>query len=201
MKSLDIVHEVEQYCKSLLASSRCRELPFHNWQHTLDVVANSQLIGQRENLTAAAMEELTIAAFFHDTGNAKQAAGHELLSCKFAREFLTAQEYPDERINSILNLIESTQMPQQPVSTSEKIICDADLAHLGKSNFLDKNAKLRKEWEIYNNLKYSNEEWLCSNIRFLQMHKFHTTTAQVLYVKQKAKNIEMLELAFQSITA
>ncbi len=69
MNSLSILHNVEQYCKSLMESSRCRELPFHNWQHTLDVVENAQSIGLNENLSSTAMEELMIAAFFHDTGN------------------------------------------------------------------------------------------------------------------------------------
>ncbi len=100
-----------------------------------------------------------------------------------------------------MQLIKSTEMPQRPRSLSEQIICDADLAHLGKKNFLDKNAKLRKEWEIFNKLNYSDEEWLSSNIHFLQMHQFHSSTAQEFYTGQKVKNIELMELKFQSITA
>lgn len=83
-------------------------------------------------------------------------------------------------------------MPQQPITLAQKVICDADLAHLGKANFSQKNKNLRKEWDLYNHLQYTDEQWVVMNLNFLQNHNFHTSFAREHYRKQKEDNLKYL---------
>jgi len=173
------------------------KLPFHNWQHTLDVVENAELIARNENLSEDIIEELIIASYFHDLGNVQGSTGHEKRSCEYAREFLTDQDYSDQHILNILYNIKATEMPQQPNTIAEKVICDADLAHLGKENYMRKNKALRLEWEKFNDTSFGEVEWIGMNIAFLSQHSFHTDFAKEYYRSVKLENIKKLEQELQ----
>ena len=164
-------------------------MPFHNWEHTQDVVLNSELIAKHENLESNTIEELIIASYFHDIGHIDNAHEHEELSCKYAQEFLKKERYDGHRIMNVIESIRATKINQSPKAISQKIICDADLSHLGKENFKTKNSQLRKEWEIYNGMEYSEEEWIEMNIVFMEKHLFYTTYAKENFSIQKLKNI------------
>ncbi|EIJ39315.1 putative HD superfamily hydrolase [Galbibacter orientalis DSM 19592] len=193
MDNLGLIEKTRVYCKSTMEANRCKYLPFHNWQHAKDVARNSKWIAQHENLPEDIMEELAIASYFHDLGHINGATNHEELSCEYARNFLSNEDFPEERIIKVLKNIQATKMPQNPETVSQKVICDADLAHLGKKNFLVKNAKIRKEWALFNNQKFSDEQWVVMNIKFLNKHNFHTNYAKKSYSAQKLKNINNLK--------
>ncbi|WP_194852419.1 HD domain-containing protein [Nonlabens antarcticus] len=190
----ELIDKVRVYCKEVMESSRCKKLQFHNWQHTKDVVENSELIARNEKLTEEMVEELIISSYFHDLGNTQGSTDHEKRSCEYAQEFLTAQGYSDQKIMNILYNIKATTMPQHPETISEKVICDADLAHLGKANFLDKNKALRLEWERYSNVLFTDEQWIGMNVSFLSQHSFHTDFAKEYYGTQKIENIKALNI-------
>ena len=185
-----VIEKVKDFCKKVIECSRCRNLPFHNWQHTKDVVENSKFLAKHENLPEKTVEELIIASYFHDIGNIKGTVGHEKLSCKYAQEFLTEEGYPDRHIINVISNIKATEMPQQPETLSQKVICDADLAHLGKSTFSLNNSNLRQEWERYNGQLFTDEQWTALNVNFLESHSFHTKSAEEQYNEQKRKNIK-----------
>jgi HD-GYP domain-containing protein (c-di-GMP phosphodiesterase class II) len=65
MTILDIV---SNYCQEHLSISECAKLPFHNLQHTLEVVERVKLIAQNCSLSSEETELILIAARFHDTG-------------------------------------------------------------------------------------------------------------------------------------
>ena len=191
--NIALIEKVMIFCKLLIESSRCKNLPFHNWQHTEEVVQNSELIAKQEGLKENAIEELIIASYFHDIGYLNQAKDHEQLSCKYAREFLEKESLNISQIKNILNLIKATKTSEEPKTIAQKIICDADLAHLGRKNFRSKNVQLRKEWENSNGLEFSNVEWTNLNISFMENHCFYTETANKLFLSQKLKNIKALK--------
>lgn len=189
----ELIEKARILCKELIKISRCDVLPFHNWEHTKDVVENANLIAEHEKLPKETIEELVIASYFHDTGFIKGCHGHEQLSCDYAEAFLIKEGISIVRITHIHNIITATEMPQRPETQPQKIICDADLSHLGKNNFIIKNNNLRKEWSIYNNLEFTDEQWQELNIRFLKNHTYHTAFARAYYANQKEKNIRSLE--------
>ena len=190
MKNEVLIGKVRIYCKEKLQSSRCKDFPFHNWRHTEDVVSNSKLISTNEKLTEKTVEEIIIASYFHDIGNIITYVGHEKVSCAYAQEFLTNEGYSEKGIMNVINNIKATEIPQHPKTISQKVICDSDLAHLGSKKFSFKNGNLRKEWEKYNNLTFTNEQWAAMNINFLDNHSYHTDFAKKYYSEQKVKNIE-----------
>ena len=62
--NLELISKVRAYCKSLIDNSKCKELPFHNWQHTEDVAIQTALISSFENLKDTEAEDLIIASYF-----------------------------------------------------------------------------------------------------------------------------------------
>lgn len=189
----NVIHKVREHCYRLINGSHCKDIPFHNWQHTVDVVDAVQCVGDNENVDPDNMELLIIAAYFHDIGNIKTAENHEALSCLHAETFLTAIGFSKKKIIEVVELISVTKLSQTPKSHLEKIMCDADLAHLGKKSFFIRNEALRNEWISINGVEFSNQEWYDLNIRFLENHTFHTSYAKNEYNKVKSENLLKLK--------
>lgn len=189
----EIVKQAKKQCMQLLTTSRCRLLPFHNEKHTLEVFEHVEKIGRFEHITDDEMELVMLAALFHDTGNAKIFYGHENFSLTEASLFLQKRNYPVDRIGRVMDCICATRMPQNPTTKIESILCDADLYHLGAKSFLKKSNFLRKEWSDYQNLEYTDENWLTMNIEFLRGHTFHTAYGKTILEPMKQENITSLK--------
>ncbi|WP_337994818.1 hypothetical protein [Polaribacter ponticola] len=90
-------------------------------------------------------------------------------------------------------MISATKMGYIPTNDLEKIISDADCAHLGSKSFEDKAELLRKEWETTENKVFSDSDWIAENITFLtQSHKYYTDYALKNWSKGKEKNLAKL---------
>lgn len=188
----DILAKAKKHCAQLLRESRCSSLPFHNHQHTTDVYENVLIIGLYERKDLKTLEPALLAALFHDTGNAKKFLGHEDLSIKKAIMYLKSQKYTASKIEKVIACINATRMPQTPLNSLEKIICDADLFHLGTTSYLAKNQLLRNEWAQYRELEYSDAEWIALNISFLKQHRFHTNYGREILQPIKQHTIDSL---------
>ncbi len=189
----EIVRKAKKYCIGLLSRSRCGSLPFHNEEHTMNVYENVLKIGIYENKNLQDLEPVLLTALFHDTGNATVFAGHENCSSIEASNFLVAQEYPDAKIAVVIDCINATKMPQRPLDIYEKIICDADLFHLGTRSYRSKNKLLRREWAKFLNTEYSDEAWDSLNITFLEQHSFHTRYGKEILGPVKMENLKELK--------
>ncbi|MGC1205228.1 MAG: HD domain-containing protein [Flavobacteriaceae bacterium] len=187
------VSKVKKHCLDLLKHSRCKVLPFHSIKHTLEVFENVETIGNYEGVNKEEIEILKIAGLFHDTGISQEYIGHESISANYANTFLSGLNYPNNAKAEILNCILATRMPQNPISTLECIICDADLFHLSSSNYLFKNELLRTEWKEYMDLIFTDEEWCQLNLDFLTNHKYHTDYGKNVLQEKKQKNIMLME--------
>ena len=64
-----------------------------------------------------------------------------------AHNFLHSIGYPSSKIEQVKQCIVATQMPQNPSSLVEELLCDADLHHLGKPDFQKYTELLRLEFE------------------------------------------------------
>ncbi|TVZ27693.1 HD domain-containing protein [Gillisia sp. Hel_I_86] len=188
-----IIEEAKIVCASMLSTRMCSNYHFHNLQHTLEVCKSARLIAEAENITAEEKEIVSIAALFHDTGYSQIYKGHEEISMQIAEEFLTLKNCNNDYLLSVLKCIAATKMPQQPESNLEKIICDADLAHLSATNYLQRIALLREEWSCFLGMKFSDEEWRVLNIEFLANHRYHTNFGSTVLEQNKLKNLLLLE--------
>lgn len=181
-----------QFCTELLEKSKCRLYAFHNLKHTKEVVENVKEISKWQKVSDSLIETIQIAAWFHDTGFSVTYKGHEDASKKIATDFLEKHYFDHEKIEIICNLIEATKMPQNPMNKYEQIICDADLLHISTPNFFYKKLLLRREWEMFCDIKMSDIEWHKTNAKFLETHYFKTDYGKNLLESRKHGNLKKI---------
>ena len=185
--------DVEAYVTNFISEQVPKEYAYHDVQHTLDVVASVQEIGQQFELGENELEMLIIAAWFHDTGYDKGAMGHEERAVKYVEDYLKNYNYPTEKISIIRGCIMATKMPHSPETLLQRIICDADLSHLGQNVYWDRCSRLRQEMTLTQSSVMSELEWIDFELKFINQHNYHTTVAQQLYGKRKSKHISQLQ--------
>lgn len=194
-----LLDKTKEHCTQLLLQSRCNELSFHNTQHTKEVFAAVKKIGFYSNLNKEELEVVLLAALFHDTGNIDCFNGHEDVSAHKASEYLTEIGFDPQKTEKVVKCILATKMPQTPTNILEQVICDADLSHLGKENFISKNKLLREEWSEHLKMCFSNKEWVKLNIDFLERHKYFTAYGKKELQPQKERNLKILKQQFAEI--
>lgn len=101
-----------------------------------------------------------VAAWFHDCGYAHTYIGHEEESKKEAISCLEKRGCDPAFICSVLDCIEATKFPQNPRSTVERVLCDADIYHFTKVSYPQYAKAIRSEFETYLSRTYTDEEWL-----------------------------------------
>ncbi len=184
----EIFLEVKSFVFDLFKNDLPQEAVYHNYEHTLAVVSISEEISQAEKIDESNHEVLLLAAWFHDTGYTKGFENHEDKSVEIAKKFLESKEYPIERIDLVSDTIMATKMPQNPKNTIQKIICDADMYHLGGKDFFEKSSLLRLEIQELCGINFSELEWLQKNETFLIDHKYFTDYAFSQLATQKSTN-------------
>lgn len=185
--------EVEKFVLSLLSKKLGTNYWYHNLAHTQRVVAKVEEISEGLSLTKLDIENLQIAAWFHDTGYTVGCNNHEEESVKIATLFLKKHAFTEDRISLINAIILATKINVEPKNILEEIIKDADTAHVASKNFTEITSLLRKEWELSTNKKYTNAEWIATNVSFLtQKHRYYTNYALKNWSKGKDKNLAKL---------
>jgi len=187
-----MIDKIATYCTALLLNSRCNQYPFHNLIHTRDVVENVKIISKAQGLPKNKSEIIQIAGWFHDTGFSMTYKGHEDASKKIATQFLKGHNFNQETVDEICNLIEATKMTQNPKNDYEDILCDADLLHLSTPFFFYRKQLLRREWEVFCDLKISDLEWYKTNIEFLKSHHYKSDYGKKVLELRKGENIEKI---------
>ncbi len=188
-----VIQKAEAYVRDFLNKKLPENREYHDSEHTVRVVAAAEDIGREEGLNEEEIEILKLAAWFHDTGHSKTEDGHEEVSAQFAEDFLSKEDYAQEKIEAVKSAIRATKMPQKPKNKLEKALCDADLSHLGSQEFFEVSASLRREWHALGKEDLSDEEWVKQNLDFLKRHKYFTEYGRETYSDKKAKNLKKLE--------
>lgn len=170
------------------------EFVFHSLEHTEDVVEACSRMAAYYKLPDEDQFVLLLAAWFHDTGySIGEANGHEAESIKHATQFLTQNGADETVVQRVASCIAATKMPQSPVSQVEKILCDADLAHLATEDFKGRTQLLKQEQEMLLGHKISKKEWRKNNLTFLSNHKYFTEYGQEKLEPGKQENINSLK--------
>ena len=188
----NLITEAERYVIRYLNEHLNPTYVYHNLAHTQGVVEKTKELTKAENVEEEAANLLIIAAWFHDVGYTKGPETHEENSVEIATSFLKEQKFSEDQIATISQLILATKMGHVPVNEFEKIIRDADCAHLGSKNFSGLTELLRKEWELTCDKILSESQWLNDNITFLTNHRFYTDYASANWEKQKGRNLSQL---------
>ncbi len=193
MLNSELLKKVEEYVRKIYEGDAHEEMIYHNISHTLEVLKIAEEIARAENLTQDDLEVLLIAAWFHDVGHLNICYGHEEVSSSLAKEFLKKENYPAEKLDKVIQCILATKIPQTPQNLVEKVLCDADLHHLGLPDVDEKGQILRLELQNRNIKHYTDTEWYETTINFLKSHRFHTNYAKQNYEFQKNINLIKLE--------
>ena len=187
-----ITETVEDYITRFFRERMPKEYVYHDFKHTQDVVRACREISVLEGHSMEALEILELAAWFHDSGYEKGPNNHEERSVELAERFLSTLDYPVDKLETVVTCIRATKVPQKPITALQKIICDADLSHLGDKSYWMRNACLRQELIVTHDRRMTEEEWVNFELDFMTSHQYHTLTAQRLYDKRKNKNILQL---------
>jgi len=188
-----LIAKAEKFVINLLNEKLNPEFTYHNIAHTQLVVNKAEKLAELAELDDKQKELLLVAAWFHDTGYTKNPKNHEDASVLIAEAFLKAEKCSAEDIATVSSMIMTTKMGVMPNTTLEKIIKDADCAHVGSKDYSDTSELLRKELELTFNKNLSESDWLEENINFLtKKHRFFTAEAASNWEKRKGKNLANL---------
>ena len=167
---------------------------FHNMDHVNEVVDAAKIIADYYHLDEGEKYILSLAAYFHDAGfSSGEVKEHEERGVEIAKKFLQEQNLSAEIIHGVTSCIYATKMPQEPQNAVEKILCDADLFHLGTEYADTRAALLKAETEFYCKTKISTKDWLRANIKFLKSHNYFTEYGRRLLDPVKLQRIKELE--------
>ncbi|MBK8805384.1 MAG: HD domain-containing protein [Bacteroidales bacterium] len=184
--------DLEDYVLTRLENELPKHLYYHNVKHTMDVVIGVEVIGTAEKVSEEEMLLLKTAALFHDMGQIVQSKGHEQISCNFALDILPNFYYDDIQIQIICDIIMATQLPPNPKDLLQKIICDADLDYLGRTDFVPVSDALYEELYEQNIITDKNE-WNKLQIKFITNHQYFTTFAKNNREVNKQKQIDRIK--------
>lgn len=173
-----------------------RELPpflyYHNTRHTIDVINQVEILGYGEGVSDEELLLLKTAALFHDSGYIVGSENHEYFGTQIARDILPNYNYTQDQIDRICSLILATKLPPNPTNIYERIICDADLVYLGRTDFIPVSNMLYDELKaLGSNLDI--DAWNQKQVDFLTKHHYFTETAIKVLEVGKEYQIERLK--------
>ena len=177
---------------SKLKAELSDDLYYHSIEHTLNVENSVIKYANLEGLNADSIIKLRTAALFHDSGFLISYQDNEEIGVKILEKYAPGFGYKTDDIKTISKIILSTNNKIEPITISEKIMCDADHDYLGRKDYQHVADKLYTEIQIYNTPLNKND-WIEMQIQYLETkHKYYTTSA--FNLRQQGKNKRILEL-------
>lgn len=189
---MDILKISEDYVKNLFKDRLSSDYTYHNLDHTIQVVDKIKILAKEEHIGAEDTENLLLAGWFHDLGYISDCDNHEEESRKAIQDFLRQNQFSEERIQKIGELILATDKFYKPKNHLEEIIKDADLYHLASDDYFRICENLRQEIKEVHHQKFSKRKWAELNVTFFSKHQFYTKFAKENWQQQKEKNVEKI---------
>ncbi len=188
-----ILEKTESFATDLLRYKLDPKYLYHNLRHTQRVVNSAVELADASNLSEEDKEVVLISAWLHDVGYTKGHTEHEKLSSEIAEEFLTRENYPNDKIQKVKSHIMATVMEHKPTDIYEKIIRDADASHFAQKSYLETSELLREELALLGIANMSVKEWLTENINMFRIkHHYYTDYAKTEWQPKKDKNLNRL---------
>ena len=185
-------NDIEEFVLKKLETEIPSNMYYHNVSHTKDVITRVDVLGRAENVSDEELLLLKTAALLHDVGFIISYENHEDNSIIFAKELLPVYKYSKAQIREIVSLIDITRVDSKPSTLLEKIMKDADLDYLGRSDFVPVSESLFKELKD-NGVKLSIEEWNRMQFDFISNHTFYTDSAKNLRQVNKDRQLQKLK--------
>jgi len=188
-----LVQQTEIFVRETVRTRFPAALSFHNILHFEAVARNAEELARVAGLEEEDALALILAGWGHDLGYAEGAEGHEERSVQLMTVFLTEHGATAALTEKVGAAIMATRAKAKPANELERLMKDADLAHIGSVNYSERLALLRSEREALTGVRYTAKDWLAQNIAFLERTMFHSTTAQKLWEEQRIRNLNTLK--------
>jgi len=185
-------NDIEEFVLKKLETEIPSNMYYHNVSHTKDVITRVDVLGRAESVSDEELLLLKTAALLHDVGFLISYEDHEDNSITFAKELLPAYKYSKEQIEKIVDLIDVTRVNSKPSTLLEKVMKDADLDYLGRSDFVPVSESLFRELKD-NGVRLSIEEWNRMQFDFISNHTFYTDSAKKLRQVNKERQLQKLK--------
>lgn len=168
------------------------QLSYHRKEHSLDVLKQATHIAIQEGIkNPHQLLLLQTAALYHDCGFLESYFDHESHSCKIFLQDANLYSFNEADIQIIQDLILATRVTQTPNTLLEKILCDADLDYLGRSDFFQLGNLLKTELLHFEILK-NEADWDALQIVFLRDHKYYTKYSRENREPVKQEHLKIL---------
>ncbi|ABQ07927.1 Pycsar system effector family protein [Flavobacterium johnsoniae] len=191
---MNLIEQSEDFVSNLLKDKLSNLYSYHNFNHTFTVVTAVKELCKKEDVESDDKEALLVAAWFHDTGYVEGYENHESKSVKIASDFLKEKGKSDKFIELVSSLILATAKEYEPKTHLEKIIKDADYAHLMGTEYTTTCELLRLELKNTGIVSFTNAEWTKENLNFLlNKHRFYTDYALRKWQPLKEKNLLLIQ--------
>jgi predicted metal-dependent HD superfamily phosphohydrolase len=194
---------VDLYIRELFRDELPEGIKYHDANHTLHptkgVVASANRIAISENISERDRELLITAAYFHDTGYIREYEKNEPIAARMAGRILKLIGYKPNEVVKVQNMILATDLEHEPKTHVEKILCDADLDHLGREDFFKFDGKLREGWRARGIHVSDEAKWFKGTLEFIKNHQYYTESQKKLREKGKQKNIQRLLKKLENI--
>ncbi|WP_421919875.1 Pycsar system effector family protein [Marinifilum sp.] len=188
---MNMIQEAEKYVTNLIEDAIKPLYTYHNLEHTQNVVKNAAKIASELEFSEEQSEILVLAAWFHDSGYYEDYANHEELSARNAKVFLEEQNYPQEKMDQVIQAIMHTKIPHPPCEKPIcNALCDADLYHLASKNYMKSSEQLRLEKQALSKQEIPPKEYWEDTLIFLQNHKYKTKYGKKVFGKKKEQNYQ-----------
>lgn len=188
-----LLQQVKKFVLAYYKTHFDKTYTYHNVDHIKDVTSAANKIAAHYQLSDEDYFAVLTAAWFHDIAYSTGPADHEAKGVIIALDFLKGFGLHDDILTHIKDCILATKMPQTPDDILQSIICDADLFHLGTSDFQQKTKLLRKEFKAVYNTDVSKEDWRQRTVQLMEEHEYHTDYCRLLLKDTKAKNLQELK--------
>jgi predicted metal-dependent HD superfamily phosphohydrolase len=187
--SNEILRDTAIYVEAYMKEHFDEHLVFHNFPHTMRVVRVADSIAAEMGLSKQERSLVHLSAWFNDIGYEHGEKDHETVSATHARKFFESKGLSKEDVSAIESTILTTRSPQQPQHVLGRILCDADMFHLGDHSYLEKLELLRAETAFTHGTSYSDQQWLELNVNQLTHHYYFTAFARKNFEKEKRNNL------------
>lgn len=169
-----------------------KNLLFHPVNHTIEVLDSARELAKREGVVGDGLMLVETGAVMHDTGFLIKYEPNEREGAQITEETLPSFGYSPNYIDIECKMVLSTALPRNPQTLLEKILCDADLANLGRDDFYIKTELYRKELANYE-MVFAPKAWYERTLKFLETHRYYTKSAQALWEEGKQQHIKEIK--------
>ena len=190
MKGYNILRK---HILDILHTKLPKDLYYHGVHHTLEVMEACKIICKNENVSIEQSNLLLLSTAYHDCGFLEVYHGHESKGGEIAAESLREFGVGNDIIQEVIDLIDSTRIPQNATNHLEAIICDADLDYLGGENYDDIAESLHREF-IENEIIDLEQNWIKFQLDFLEKHHYWTNFSRTHREPGKQEVIKRLKV-------